>query len=168
MNFFKILLSALIIGVSVVSCRNNDEQLQQIDQKIHLYIDSLGQDMLNKNISGSYISVSWNDVNGATDNAPVSYTLKKDSDTLNYMQYFAGAKRVLIDSISPENKTYRSTIALNMVLKNTDNTNSTTNDTLVLNYNYTSEYFRVSSAYYNNILVFSKVDGQQNIIKIQK
>ncbi len=164
----NVFFAAFFVIIALLSCRNNDEPIQQIDQIVHLYIDSLGQDMLNKKIAGSYISVSLNDVDGLTDNAPVTYLMKKDADTVDYIQYIAGAKRILTDSIDANHKTYRSRIALKMILKVNATTQSTTNDTLILNYQYTPEYFRVSSALYNNKPVFTKAEGQPNIIKIHK
>lgn len=164
----NIFLMVFVVLAALFSCSRDDEPVQQIDQVLHLYIDSLGQDMLNKNIPGSYFSVALNDVDGLLDNSPVTYTMKKDADTVSYIHYVEGAKRILVDSISPDNKTYRSRIALNMMLKINDSTQSTTNDTLVLNYSYTPEYFRLTSALYNNVQVFTKVDGQPNVIKIHK
>ncbi len=162
-NIFFLLVFIFII---VASCRK-EEPLQNIDQIIHLYIDSLGQDMLNKNIPGSYFSVSMNDVDGATDNAPVTVNLKKNADTVSYIEYIAGATRVLTDSVA-DKKMYRSRIALQLFSRINDSTQSITRDTLILYYTYTPEIFQVSSALYNQQLVFTKQNGQPNVIRIHK
>lgn len=162
-NIFFLLVFIFII---VASCRK-EEPLQNIDQIIHLYIDSLGQDMLNKNIPGSYFSVSMNDVDGATDNAPVTVNLKKNADTVSYIEYIAGATRLLTDSVA-DKKMYRSRIALQLFSRINDSTQSITRDTLILYYTYTPEIFQVSSALYNQQLVFTKQNGQPNVIRIHK
>lgn len=164
----NLFFSFLVLGTAVLSCRQDTEELQRIDQVVHLYIDSLGQDMLNSKIPGSYFSVTMNDVDGQTDNAPVAVSLRKNEDTLTYIQYTAGATRILTDSVSPEQKTYRSRIALNMTRRINDSTTALTSDTLVLNYLYTAQVFQLSSALYNNVQVFTKADGQPNVIQIHK
>ncbi len=151
------------------SCRNSDDSVQQIDQVMNLYIDSLGKDMLNSKISGSYYSVTMNDVLGSKDYAPVTVNIKKNTDTIAYLEYVAGAKRLLIDSINPDNKKYASVIALAMTKKVAgSNTTKTTKDTMRIIYSSTPQQFEISSLYYNNVLVFSKTSGQPNIIKIVK
>ena len=156
------------ILVLIFSCRRNDEPVQQIDQVLHIYIDSLGQDMLNKNLQGSYFSVSMNDIDGPKDNSPVSFSLNSDVNKISYLHYIAGANRLLTDSLNPDYKKYRSRIALNLVTKINDSIQNTTNDTLVLVYTSTPQKFWISSAFYNKAQVFNKVEGQQNIIKIHK
>lgn len=169
MKFYgNTILIISILFFAIISCKNGDEDLQQIDQVVNLYIDSAGTDMLNKNIAGTYTSVSMNDVYGITDNAPISVNFKKTADTINYIEYIAGAKRKLIDSSDSNNKIYQSKIALNMILKESDTKTSTTNDTLTLNYLNSATLFGLKEAFYNNILVFSKVEGESNVIKIQK
>ncbi|MDQ0476674.1 MULTISPECIES: hypothetical protein [Chryseobacterium] len=156
----------LLVFFAFLSCRNEEEPVQKIDQVINLYIDSLGQDMLNAKIPGSYISSSMNDVYGLTDNAPVSVSMKKDADTINYIEYLAGAKRIGIDS-SGNSKTYESKIALQLT-KKINNSNRITNDTMTVQYQSTPELFQVSKIWYNGVLQFTKVDGQPNTVKIVK
>ncbi|UJF31023.1 hypothetical protein L0B70_06500 [Kaistella sp. 97-N-M2] len=150
-----------------LSCRNDEINVQQIDQVLNLYIDSAGQDMLNNKIPGSYTTISWNDINGLTDNAPVSFSTKKDADTVTYLEYLAGAKRIAIDSAG-DSKTYESRIALALTKKVNDSTNAISNDTMVIQYSSTPDVFEVSKIWYNNILYFTKVQGQPNIVKITK
>ena len=140
--------------------------MQKIDQVINLYIDSLGQDMLNTKLAGSYISSTMNDVYGLTDNAPISISIKKDADTINYIEYLAGAKRIAIDSTA-NSKTYESKIALNLTKKIAD-ANRITNDTMTIQYLSTPNFFQVSKIWYNGVLQFTKVEGQPNTVKIVK
>lgn len=150
-----------------LSCRNDEINVQQIDQVLNLYIDSAGQDMLNNKIPGSYTTISWNDINGLTDNAPVSFSTKKDADTVTYLEYLAGAKRIAIDSAG-DSKTYESRIALALTKKVNDSTNAVSNDTMVIQYSSTPDVFEVSKIWYNNVLYFTKVQGQPNNVKITK
>ncbi|KIA89346.1 hypothetical protein [Kaistella jeonii] len=158
---------ATVAFFAFLSCRNDDRAVQQIDQILNIYIDSAGQDMLNSKIKGSYITIRWNDINGLTDTAPVSFNNNKDADTLNYMEYLAGAKRIAIDS-SGSSKTYESKINLFLTKRINDSTTSTGKDLMVIHYTSTPELFQVSSIWYNNILKFTKVQGQPNIVKITK
>ena len=77
-----------------LSCRNDEATVQKIDQIIQLYIDSADQDMLNTNIKGGYTNARMNDVYGLTDTAPVNFSPKKDNDTVSYIEYIAGARRI--------------------------------------------------------------------------
>src|SRR5690606_6880259 len=140
-NIFFLLIFIFVIAVS---CRK-EEPLQNIDQIVHLYIDSLGKDMLNKNIPGSYFSVSMNDVHGATDNAPVTVNLKKNADTISYLEYIAGATRVLPDSGAGMNM-YRSRSGRQLVSRINGSTQSVVRGALILNDTYTPELFQISSA----------------------
>lgn len=163
--------NVFFIGVMIfcgfISCQNDDLEFQRIDQVLNLYIDSSGQDMLNSNIAGSYFNIQGNDVYGLTDNAPVSFNNKKDADTLNYLEYLAGAKRIGIDAVG-DLKTYESKIALTLTKKVNDTTNAVTNDTLTVQYSLSPAVFQISKVFYNNILQFTKTDGEQNIVKITK
>ncbi len=164
----NIFFALVIVFAAAVSCRNDDDLVQQIDQVVNLYIDSAGIDMLNSSVSGSYKTVTMNDVNGITDTAPVSVSIKSDEDTIRYIDYVSGARRIIIDSSDANTKIYESKIAIIFTKKLTDSTTSTFSDTLILNYVLKPEVFRLEKAWYNNNLVFTKVDGQSNIIKITK
>ena len=156
----------IIVFFAFVSCRSDDDSVQRIDQVINLYIESLGQDMLNSKVPGSYSNSRMNDVYGLTDNAPVSFTIKKDADTISYIEYLAGAKRIGIDS-SATSKTYESKLAL-FLTKKVNDTNRVTNDTITIQYLSTPELFQVSKLWYNGVLQFTKVEGQPNTVKIVK
>lgn len=162
-NVFFLLLAVFVV---FLSCRSDEDSVQKIDQVINLYIDSLGQDMLNTKLAGSYISSTMNDVYGLTDNAPISISIKKDADTINYIEYLAGAKRIAIDSTA-NSKTYESKIALNLTKKIAD-ANRITNDTMTIQYLSTPNLFQVSKIWYNGVLQFTKVEGQPNTVKIVK
>ncbi|QOW11284.1 hypothetical protein Q73A0000_13410 [Kaistella flava (ex Peng et al. 2021)] len=156
----------MVAFLTFLACRGDEESVQKIDQVINLYIDSLGQDMLNVKLPGSYISSSMNDVYGLTDNAPITVSIKKDADTISYIEYLAGAKRIGIDS-SGSSKTYESKIALKLTKKVNDS-NRITNDTMTIQYLSTPEIFQVSKIWYNGVLQFTKVEGQPNTVKIVK
>ncbi len=156
----------IIILSAFLSCRSDEDSVQRIDQVINLYIDSLGQDMLNSKVPGSYTNSRMNDVYGLTDNAPVSFTIKKDADTISYIEYLAGAKRIGIDS-SGTSKTYESKVAL-FLTKKVNDSNRVTNDTITIQYLSTPELFQVSKLWYNGVLQYTKVEGQPNTVKIVK
>ena len=156
----------IIILSAFLYCRSDEDAVQRIDQVINLYIDSLGQDMLNSKVPGSYTNSRMNDVYGLTDNAPVSFTIKKDADTISYIEYLAGAKRIGIDS-SGTSKTYESKVAL-FLTKKVNDSNRVTNDTITIQYLSTPELFQVSKLWYNGVLQFTKVEGQPNTVKIVK
>lgn len=156
----------IIILSAFLYCRSDEDAVQRIDQVINLYIDSLGQDMLNSKVPGSYTNSRMNDVYGLTDNAPVSLTIKKDADTISYIEYLAGAKRIGIDS-SGTSKTYESKVAL-FLTKKVNDSSRVTNDTITIQYLSTPELFQVSKLWYNGVLQFTKVEGQPNTVKIVK
>jgi len=164
----KNLFFILMIGAfAVLSCRNEDENIQRIDQIIQLYIDSAGQDMLNSKIPGSYTDININDVYGLTDTAPVAFSLKKNADTVSYLEYVAAAKRITIDSTATF-QIYESKLALQLTKKLNDSTNLVTNDTMKIQYQSTPEIFQVSKIWYNNELKFTKTDQLLNVVKISK
>lgn len=157
----------LVVFCGFISCRNDENEAQKIDQIMQLYIDSLGQDMLNVKIPGSYTTTSMNDVYGLTDNAPVNFSVKKDADTLSFIEYVAGAKRIGTDS-TELSKTYESKIALTLVKSINDSVKKTTNDTMTIQYHSTPALFEISKVWYNGVLQFTKAEGQPNVIKISK
>lgn len=157
----------LVVLLAFLSCRNDDLEVQQIDQILQVYIDSAGQDMLNSNLKGGYTNISMNDVYGITDSAPVSFSQKKDADTISYIEYVAGSRRVLVDSATSQ-KIYESKIALAMTKTINDSTNYSINDTMIIHYNSSPTLFQVAKVWYNGQLKFTKVQDQPNIVKIVK
>ena len=158
---------SVLMSFALFSCRNDEDAVQKIDQVIRLYIDSAGQDMLNSNIKGSYSNIRMNDVYGLTDSAPVNFSTKKDQDTVNFIEYIAGARRIGIDSAGTS-KTYESKIALIMSRSLPNAATAIVNDTMTIQYSFTPELFQVSKIWYNKTLRFTKVTGEPNIVKIQK
>lgn len=158
---------SVIAFFAFLSCRNDEATVQKIDQIIQLYIDSADQDMMNTNIKGAYTNAKMNDVYGLTDTAPVNFSPKKDNDTASYIEYIAGARRIGIDS-SGSSKIYESKIALSFTKSLTDSTSTTINDTMTVQYRLTPEVFQVSKIWYNNVLQFTKVADEPNIVKIRK
>lgn len=166
----NIFFALMIFGLLFISCRGNEDSLQQIDQIVNLYIkDAAGKDLLNNKLAGTYNSVKLLDLNGLTDQVPISsFSLKKNLDTVNYIDYDSGAKRILQDSLSPVSKTYRSDFIVSLT-KNIDSANTiTTQDTVKIEYSWTPTLFQISKFYYNRKLVFTKVPDQPNIITIIK
>lgn len=163
----NIFFLSLVVVLAFLSCRNDDLEVQQIDQILQVYIDSAGQDMLNSNLKGGYTNISMNDVYGITDNAPVSFSQKKDADTISYIEYVAGSRRVLVDSATSQ-KIYESKIALAMTKVINDYTKYAINDTMIIHYNSSPTLFQVAKVWYNGQLKFTKIQDQPNIVKIVK
>ena len=166
----KIKFLLLTSVVFLFSCRKEDENdVQKIDQVINVYLhDNSGVDLLNTNIKGGYTTVSGQDLNADKALQEISgFSVKKDKDTIAYIDYVAGAKKILLDSISPVQKRYQSDFYLNLS-KIINKKTVTDADTVKVEYNWTPTLFQVSKIWYNQKLVFTKVEGQSNIIKIVK
>lgn len=160
----------LIISFSLVSCRGNEADVQQIDQVLNLYFkDTSGKDLLNTKLVGTYNNIKLLDLNGRTDQVPItSFSVKKNADTINYIDYASGAVRLLQDSVSPVNKTYRSDFIISLG-KTIDAANSIIDqDTIKIEYSWTPTLFQISKFYYNKKLKFTKAPGQPNTITIIK
>ncbi len=164
----NVFFSSVLAFFAMMSCRNDDVEVQQIDQVMNLYIDSAGVDLLNTKNNYSYTSVIFNDEYGITDTAPVSFTYAYDADSIRYIDYVAGATRILVDSSDSSNKIYESKIALRIIKKLDSETTTSFSDTLILKYRSTPDIFQLQNAWYNNVLVFTKTEGQSNIIKVTK
>ncbi|MBB4807992.1 hypothetical protein HNP38_003332 [Chryseobacterium defluvii] len=163
----NIVFGILVVFFAFLSCRNDEDSLQKIDQIFNLYIkDGAGKDLLNTGKPGSF-SYSMNDTFGNTVTAPVSSSLKMTSDSVYYIEYIAGAKRRTLDSISPDNRTYHSKIALELK-RTVNNVADTINDTLEIQYEWTPSVFQVSKVYYNHELKFTKEPGAPNVVTVIK
>lgn len=145
-NFFFFIVSILFF---ITSCRNTDDEVQRIDQTVHLYIDSMGVDMLNSSNELAYQSLHFNDVYGETENAAVSLISQVDEDAVFFRKYVTGAVRKLIDSTNANSLIYQSKIALKLTF-NKNNQEVNVYDTLVLNYKYEPSLFKVDKAFYND------------------
>ena len=164
----NLFFAILVISAAVVSCRSDDDSVQKIDQVVHLYIDSAGTDMLNSKIKNTYQSVKMNDVNGFTDTAPVTSTQTFGKDSIYYLEYVSGARKILVDSSVVDAKIYQSKIALIFTKKNQDSTLSTFSDTLKLNYLSKPDIFKIDKIWYNNKPVSFEKVADANLIKIVK
>ncbi|WP_297985972.1 hypothetical protein [uncultured Chryseobacterium sp.] len=166
MNAKNLILSFLVIATALLACRSDDEGLQKIDQILQLYVrNTSGQDLLNPKISGSYQSLTLTDIGGLYDQSSISgYALKKDADTVTYLEYKAGATRYLLDSTNPDYKRYRSDMQANYITSSND----TIQDTISVVYEWTPQVFQIQSVLYNKATVFTKTEGASNIVKIVK
>lgn len=157
----------VLFAMLMFSCRADEQPVQNIDQIIHVYIkDRSGKDLLNKSITGSYQEVVLKDLGGIRDQMAMSgYNLRKDSDTLTYMEYIAGATRNLQDSLNPDYKTYRSDIMFQLRKTAADSVDL---DTMVVFYEWTPELFQVKQINYNGAKVFTKTAGKANTFTVIK
>ena len=162
----SIILFAFII---LFSCKRDDEEMQVIDQVLNLYMkNSSGQDLFNPKIDGSYTSVALYDLLADTDLKPISgYSLLKNTDTISYMDYTAGAIRLLQDSINHDQKTYYSQFIIRLS-KTENNIPVIDDDTIKIEYSLTPSVFQLSKLYYNDVLKFTKTKGQPNVVTIVK
>ena len=167
-NFLNIFFVSVLCFVSVLSCRTDDSVLQEIDQTLNIFVDSAGIDLLNSKVAFGYQSLTFNDINGITDNSPITISLLKTTDTINYLQYVAGAKRILIDSSNVDRKLYQSKIALRFSKPTPNSAVFVVDDTMVINYSFSPERFQIDNVIYNNQQVFTKTINGENSFKISK
>lgn len=167
MKFYVI--TGIITVLILTSCRGNDTEIpQKIDQTMHLYMkNASGQDLLNNKLPGAYKTITLTDLNGKKDRVSISsFSLKKDADTINYLEYTAGASRKLTDSISPAQKIYQSKIEIG--LNKSTATSTLERDTLLITYSWTPTLFQISKVSYNNSEIFVKTAGMPNKMTVIK
>jgi len=156
---------------TLLSCRGDEDSLQKIDQIFNLYMkDGSGKDLLHPNKIGAYTTISFNDALGDTDVTNVNYSRKMTVDSVNYLEYIAGAKRELLNGSDPDNRTYYSKIEVSLTKKLTNSTVSTPDiDTLEIRYRFTPSVFEISKVLYNNSEVaVIKESNTQNVVRIIK
>ena len=167
----KNLLFGIVIGCfALIGCRSDEDSIQRIDQIMNFYIqDANGKDLLIPGAVGSY-SFAMNDVLAATDIAPVSFSLKTTENSVNYLEYIAGATRQLQSGGDSDERIYRSRIRVALTKKITDSTFAApVNDTLEILYRWTPEVFEISKVHYNNFeLAVTKNSENRNVVKIIK
>lgn len=163
MKFLK-LLGLLIF---VFSCRGESvDDLQQIDQILHIYIkNSAGTDLLNKKNTESFYSVELKDLGADRDRVSVTATAKTDVDGTKFLEYIAGANRILQANSTESHQIYKSDIA---VQYKTSDSAAVVEDRMEIFYDNTPQVFQINSVIYNNAKIFQKVEGQPNIITIVK
>jgi len=166
----NIIFGFVIIFFAFLSCRSgDDEEIRKIDQILNIYMkNDLGRDLFHKKNDTTYFTYFMTDVNGVADNTPVSSSLKATADSTLYIEYLAGAKRVGLDTIDPNNKTYHSVITLSLVKRLNNTILDTINDRLEIQYRMTPSVFEVSKVYYNDTLRFTKQPGGLNVVTIVK
>lgn len=167
----KSVFGFMFVFAVLLSCRGDEDSLQKVDQIFNLYMnDIFGKDVLHPNKIGAYATISFNDVLGDTDFENVNYSRKMTADSVNYLEYIAGAKRVLLNDSDPENKIYYSKIAVSLTKKLTDSTFSAPDiDTLEIRYRFNPSVFEISKVFYNNSEVtVIKESNMQNVVRIIK
>ena len=162
-NTFFILLSFFLL----ISCGNADEDLQKIDQKMHIYVENAaGLDYLNSELADGYASAKMTDLGGDYNSQAMSnFSVKKDSLDRYYIEYSAGAARNFL-SESGDSKIYVSDIDLSFFKKN--NTTADFIDHYRIYYENKPSVFQVQKVEVNKIVVFTKQEGEPNVIKIVK
>lgn len=163
----SIIFSALVL---LFSCQRDQEETQEIDQVLKLYMKSADNpDLLNSRIKGSYTNVSLLDILGERDLIPISgYSLLKDSDTITYLDYPAGAIRLKLDSLSSDDQQIYYSQFVIKLSKTVNTTTTEVNDTIKIEYTSTASLFQISKLWYNGVLKFTKTQGQPNIVTIVK
>ncbi len=166
----------LVFGIlsgcfALMGCRSDEDSFQKIDQIISLYVqDANGKNLLIPNQIGSFTTIAMNDMLAPVDNAPVSNSVKTVSDSIQYIEYIAGATRQLESGGETENRMYRSQIRVDLTKKLTDSTFAPIdNDTLQIFYRWTPTVFEVARVLYNNSeLPVAKDSENRNVVKITK
>ncbi|REC48244.1 hypothetical protein [Chryseobacterium pennipullorum] len=164
----SILFGLLAVICTLLSCKSDEESLQRIDQIMNIYMKSdTNPDLLNSKKEGSYISYSVNDAFGTRDISPVTIPLRMTTDSLFYMEYIAGAKRIRSDSTGPDNpgtgNFYHSRMQLTL-RKTVDSLVQETEGILEIQYRNTPTLFQVSKVLYDGKTVFSKNADAPNSI----
>lgn len=165
----NIIFGFLVIFCAFLSCKTDDDDVQRIDQILNIYMkNGAGRDLLNNKAGATYFTYSMNDVNGVADLAPVSTSLRATADSTLFIEYIAGARRIGLDTLDPDNKTYHSVITVSLIKRLNNIILDTINDKLEVQYRMTPNVFEVSKVYYNDTLRFTKQDGAPNVVTIVK
>ncbi|WP_300672581.1 hypothetical protein [Soonwooa sp.] len=158
----------LIAVFSLLACRQDGDSIQQIDQVLNIYVkNAAGQDLLRPKIATNYTNVALLDLLADTDQKPVNSSIVIGSDSIRYVEYVAGATRLVKDSINPDSKSYYSKMIMRFTKMN-DKTPVITDDTIRIEYNWTPQKFEVSKMWLSKKLVFTKTDNPPNIVNIVK
>lgn len=154
--------------LTLLACRSDDDVVQDIDQILNIYIkNDAGQDLLNPKLDAHYTNVALLDLLATTDQKPVSSSIIMDKDSVRYVEYVAGATRLIKDSINENSKSYYSSMIIRLT-KIVDKAPVIDDDTIRIEYNWTPQKFEVSKMWHSNQLVFTKSDTQPNIVNIVK
>lgn len=154
--------------LTLLACRSDDDVVQEIDQILNIYIkNDAGQDLLNPKLDAHYTNVALLDLLATTDQKPVSSSIIMDKDSVRYVEYVAGATRLIKDSINENSKSYYSSMIMRLT-KIVDKAPVIDDDTIRIEYNWTPQKFEVSKMWHSDQLVFTKSDTQPNIVNIVK
>lgn len=169
----KYFLTIVFVLLALVSCRGDEEDTQTIDQVLKLYVkNSAEQDLLNSKIPGSYSSVALLDLlDETTANKPITgQTFPKDADDVVYMDYPAGAVRLLKDIVTsnPDEKIYYSNFIIQYFKIVNSVSTLSSQDTIRIEYSWTPSLFQISKLWYNEELKFTKTQAGPNIVTIVK
>jgi hypothetical protein len=165
----NIVFGFLVVFFAFLSCKGDDDEVQKIDQILNVYVkNGAGRDLFHAKKDMTYFTYSMNDVNGVADLAPVSSSLRATADSTLFIEYIAGAKRVGLDTLDPNNKTYHSVITVSMIKRLNTTILDTISDKLEIQYRMTPSVFEVSKVYYNDTLRFTKQPGSSNVVTIVK
>ncbi len=160
-----------MISMLLFSCRGEEvSDLQKIDQVVNLYIsDKNGIDLLNTEDTIAYKTIALLDLNDPkTALKPIStFSIKKDVTNISYLDYAAGATRLLKSNAGQYPENYQSEFYINLT-KSVNEKDITDRDTIKIQYSAELKLFKVSKIWYNNNLVFTKVSDEANIVKIVK
>lgn len=163
-------ISIFLIAIfSLLACRQDEDSIQHIDQVLDIYVKNAdGKDLLKPKITGNYTNVALLDLLADTDQKPVNSSILIGSDSIRYVEYLAGATRLVRDSVNENSKKYHSEMIMRFTKKITETQNITEDDTIKIEYNWTPQKFEVSKMWHSNKLVFTKSDSQPNIVNIVK
>ncbi|NML58523.1 hypothetical protein [Chryseobacterium cheonjiense] len=165
----NIFFGILIIFCAFLSCRTGDDDVQNIDQILNIYMkNKAGRDLFHQKKDFTYFTYSFNDTNGDKDVSPVNSSLRATADSTLFIEYIAGAKRVGVDSLNPDNKIYRSDIKVTLIKRLNNTILDTIQENLKIEYRMTPSLFEVSKVYYNDTLRFTKQAGSPNVVTIVK
>lgn len=152
--------------LGLFGCRGDQVTGANMDQVLHFYVsDAAGVDLLNTANSAAYNSVVLYDSDALRDGVTVSASKKTDSEGRYYLEYVAGATRTLQSGSTAGERIYVSNMMVRYV---TSASTEIEEDALRLEYEWTSQWFRIKRVFYKGTLVFEKVEGQPNVIRIVK
>ncbi|AZA52492.1 hypothetical protein [Chryseobacterium sp. G0201] len=165
----NVIFGILVVFFALLSCRGGEDDIQKIDQILNIYMkNSSGRDLFHNKKDSSVYTYSMNDNFGDSDTAPVTSSLKMTSDSLFYIEYIAGAKRIGLDTLDPNNKTYHSVITVSLRKSVNNIPIDTIQEKLEIQYRSTPTVFEVSKVYYNDTLRFTKQPNVPNVVTIIK
>ena len=121
---------------------------------------------MNKDLEGGFSSVQMFDLGGEfTSQVLKGYSVKKDSLDQQYIEYAAGGTRNLVGEIA-SGQIYQSDLAIAYFI--TGQTEPVAADELTLQYIHSPILFQIQQINQNGVTIFTKKDGEPNIVYIVK